>query len=179
MLADKDCPRWWWPGAGRGPRAAFHQGLRQRRNFPSFSNHRQLRQAAEGRQRGERDQNERAEGCPRRVVDHREARKRGHAGSGQLKRQRIKALLHVQSIRCSSVPLHGDLLPPRPRPRHHGGIREGTGPTGDDALVRRNVTSGPQVELGDAVKPDLGCRLMTGHDSIGWRPSRPGQDGAS
>lgn len=26
-----------------------------------------------------------------------------------------------------------------------------------------------KAELGDAVKPDLGCRLMTGHDSIGWR----------
>ena len=25
------------------------------------------------------------------------------------------------------------------------------------------------MELGDAVKPDLRCRLMTGHDSIGQR----------
>ena len=26
-----------------------------------------------------------------------------------------------------------------------------------------------RVETGDAVKPDLCCRLMTGHDSIGQR----------
>jgi hypothetical protein len=26
-----------------------------------------------------------------------------------------------------------------------------------------------RVEAGDAVKPDLCCRLMTGHDSIGQR----------
>ena len=67
------------------------------------------------------------------------------------KRQRIKALLHV----APPTSLIAGFEKERARQERWVGT------------AKCNIRA--QVELGDAVKPDLGCRLMTGHQSIGWR----------
>lgn len=135
--------------AGRGHRHSTGDYVRGELPPPS-KDHRQLRQtdrqAAEGRQqRGERETQKgpRVLSLPRVVVHQPRERPRERVavacanGAMQARdsstRQRIKALLHVQSISLCSVspslappPLY---LPPPPR-WDRGWVREGTRPTG-------------------------------------------------
>lgn len=195
-------------GAGRGPRQ-LHRGLRQRGTSPSFSgDHRQLRQTAEGRQqRGERETQKgpRVLSPARRrpsteKEDQRERERVAVAcanGAMQARdsstRQRIKALLHVPSISLCSV--SPPLAPPPPPSTSSssametvaGYVREGTRPTGqallllagDDVWVRRNVTSGPQVESGRCSQTRLGLPIDDWARFYRMATPQPGQDGAS
>lgn len=182
-------------------------GIASEGNFPILletiaSSDRQTDSRGETQQRGERETQKGPRGVVSRASSsiNREGRTKKRErvavacanGAMQARdsstRQRIKALLHVQSISLCSV------SPPPPSPPS---LRDGdrgwvcsrrnktdrTGAAcllaGDDVWVRRNVTSGPQVESGRCSQTRLGLPIDDWARFYRMATPQPGQDGAS
>lgn len=188
--------------------STLHRGLRQRGTSPSFlrpspaQTDRQTGSRGETATRGTGDP-ERAEGvvspARRRPSTERKTkregrrsmRKRGHAGSGQLNKTTHQSPpARPEHFAMQRVPL------PRPPPPLPSSSSSAMGPwlgsrrnktdrtealllAGDDVWVRRNVTSGPQVESGRCSQTRLGLPIDDWARFYRMATPQPGQDGAS
>ena len=172
--------------------------MRQRKPPPPSRDHRQLRHTAGGRQqRGERETQKgpravsRASSVKRKTKrGRRSMRKRGHAGSGQLRKTTHQSPpARPEHFAMRRVPL---LAPPPPATSRLLLLRDGTmagfekeqdqqgragqALAGGDVSVRRNVTSGLQVKSGRCSQTRLGLPI---DDWARFYRPQPGQDGAS